>query len=457
MIALAHLLLVAVYAAGPAAAGVWAVAKRRRPSGQSAGRRLRRAIVGGLAIAGAACSAYWVADRVPPRAGQVVLAAYWATSFLLLLGLIDAGLWQVTQRLFRLGPGPVGGRGLGGRVAAAVLLRAAVAAGFVLPYVLAAAVTYRPKSSPTTDPARRYGWAFEPVTFPATDGTRIAGWWIPAAGRPSDRTVVLCPGEAGGGADGGRVAALSLVADTPGNAGNAGNAEGGPAVTGLHAGGYNVLTFDFRGHGDSGGQLVSYGDLERRDVLGAVQWLRRTHPDAARHVVGLGTDTGAAALIEAAADPSPAGQAIEAVAAYAPFDRLDRLAETSVLPVAPPPVAWLVDRVARVPGSTVVAPPPLAWLIRHVAVPVAAVQVGAPLSSFAPADAAAQLWPRPLLVLHGMSDGVVPFARGQAVYDAAAEPRQRLFVVNCDHLQLLQSGYAKQVVKRFLDTAGPVL
>jgi len=41
----------------------------------------------------------------------------------------------------------------------------------------------------------------------------------------------------------------------------------------LHAAGFNVLFFDFRGHGRSPGRLVTFGCLERQDVEGAVEFL----------------------------------------------------------------------------------------------------------------------------------------------------------------------------------------
>ena len=87
--------------------------------------------------------------------------------------------------------------------------------------------------------------------------------------------------------------------------------------------GYNVLIFDFRAHGESGGQLTSFGDLERRDVLG-----RRSLDSGAssiqqaHHIYGVGASMGAAALIAAAADPSPEGKAIDAIAAYGRYDSM---------------------------------------------------------------------------------------------------------------------------------------
>ena len=90
--------------------------------------------------------------------------------------------------------------------------------------------------------------------------------------------------------------------------------------------GYNVLAFDFRGHGESGGQQTSFGDLERRDVLGAVRRLREARPRQSQHIYGVGASLGAAALIAAAADKSEDGRAIDAVAVYGTFDDLRQLA-----------------------------------------------------------------------------------------------------------------------------------
>ncbi len=420
---LCHLLIVTAYLACPALAVVHGARARRRAGRSMPLRRVRRAVAGGAVVGLLVCVAYAAAERVGasttglgdalartrPGVAQVGVTAYLATSFILLLGLFDRWLWRATQAAFGLSAGRPPGPALGARVTGALLLRAAVVAGLGVPYVLAVALTYRPRTPPATDPLRAFGWSFEPVRFPAAvDGTRIAGWWIPADGGPSARTLILCPGTTGGPAG-----AL-------------------PLARSLHAHGYNVLTFDFRGHGNSGGQLVSYGDLERRDVLGAVAWLRSTRPAAARRIVGLGVTTGAAALLAAAVDPSPAGQAIDAVAVYAPFARLDRVVASTIAPVAPPPLAWLAD---------------------HVALPLAGLQVGADLSAFAPADDAAKLWPRPLLVVQGMQDEVVPFAQGQAVYDAASEPKQCLWIGNCSHAESLASDAAAQAVLQYFGVA----
>jgi len=70
----------------------------------------------------------------------------------------------------------------------------------------------------------------------------------------------------------------------------------------LREAGFSVLMFDFRGHGESGGDGSTLGLLEKRDVLGAVDYLQDVAGfDGAR--IGLfGVGMGAHAAVLAAAD-----------------------------------------------------------------------------------------------------------------------------------------------------------
>ena len=151
-------------------------------------------------------------------------------------------------------------------------------------------------------------------------------------------------------------------------------------------------------------RLDSFGDHERRDVLGAVRWLRDNHPIAGRRLVALGVDTGAAALLAAADDPSPEGRAFDALAVFGCYDRFDKLAAGAALP------------------------PLLRWLVGPVGLPMACIQTGADLSDFSPARAAADLAPRPILFVHGLRDPVVTFERGLELYHAAAAPKGHIWL-----------------------------
>ena len=162
----------------------------------------------------------------------------------------------------------------------------------------------------------------------------------------------------------------------------------------LVPGGYNVLAFDFRAHGESGGQIASFGANEKLDVLAAVQWLRDHRPQQSQRIVGVGASMGAAALISAAAVPNdPNAAAIDAIAAYACYDDL-----------------WDMTRNV----SETYFAPPLDWLLLHIGLPIAAGQSGADLLHYSPARDAAALWPRPILLIHGERDEIIDFSRGQA-------------------------------------------
>lgn len=128
------------------------------------------------------------------------------------------------------------------------------------------------------DPPDNYGIAFEEVRFAARDKTPLVGWWIPAAVADPTRnapTIVMCHGQTG-----------SMDGDTK-------------QMIPLHQAGFNVLMFDFRAHGRSGGTQQTMGMYERDDLLGALDYLERTH--GIERVGVLGFSMGAAvALITAA-------------------------------------------------------------------------------------------------------------------------------------------------------------
>jgi uncharacterized protein len=78
----------------------------------------------------------------------------------------------------------------------------------------------------------------------------------------------------------------------------------------LLAHGYGVLMPDARGHGSSGGELVTYGLLERDDIHQWVQWLiANRHPSC---VFGFGESMRAAELLQSlAVEPGFCAVAVE--------------------------------------------------------------------------------------------------------------------------------------------------
>ena len=265
-----------------------------------------------------------------------------------------------------------------------VAAKGAAMAAVGISILTATLLSYRPKVVHAGTPATILNVPFETIDFRATDGTPLRGWWITPATRADGReTVLVCHGFGGD-----KAIALPIARD-------------------LVAGGFNVMVFDFRAHGESGGYLSTFGNVERRDVLGAVRWLKSQHPAQARRILGLGIDMGAAALIAAASEPSPDGQAIEAIAAVDPFDDLNEwlgsLAEEHITPMARP-------------------------FVTRIALPLAGAQCGVNLRSWSPAHDVQNLWPRPLLVVCAGTDRLVPLAAGQALFDRPLQPKYHYWI-----------------------------
>lgn len=354
----------------------------------------------------------WLGGSVP--IAQMALTCYWAGGLLCLLKLLDLA----ADRLSRICLGVGRGSWLrADRRTAAYLIRVAAVFIFGLPYMMAAAATYRPGVVVALDPGS-IDPGSRPIQFESQDGLRLTGLWRPAAMAPQGasptwgrQTAIICPGPHAG------LDAYPALCDQ------------------LQEAGYNLLCFNFRGHGYSQGHLVSFGDLERYDVLGAVRWAREHERGGARRIVGIGVETGAAALLGAAAEPDPDGQAIDALVVCGGFNRFDALTSSA--------------------GSAYFIPP-LQWLDEHIGLPMASLQTGVDLRAFAPAADAQAVAPRPILFLHGRRDPMIPFDLGEKLYDAASQPKMHLWSPQTT-ADALQDPQEITAIREFLDNAVPML
>ena len=173
--------------------------------------------------------------------------------------------------------------------------------------------------------------------------------------------------------------------------------------------GFNILMFDLRGHGSSGGDRVSGGYFERWDVLGAFDYLLERGVDPGR--IGLlGFSMGAAASVLAAAEEPR----ITAVAMDSTFaDVSDLIAREAARKTVVP--SWLTPMF--IPASTVMAKA------------IYGIDIGA----LAPERAVTQL-DYPVLVIHGIADERVPWQQGQRVVVAAKEGTSIWLVPGSDHV-----------------------
>ncbi len=410
-----HYLLMAWYLLGPIAVLIVAAvrAKRMRRSGPIVGYTMTG--LSAALIATAIIFIYAQATGARWLWGQWGMAVYFSLGLLLLLKGLDGALKRGAKWLStRSSDDPTQPARPWLRYTAAIG-RVVLLFAIGLPYVMATIMTYRPKVLPVQTPNR----PFEVVQFQADDGTDLVGWWIPATPQPAGdslpvwgrRTILVCHGLAGNKSNHLELAEYALDY------------------------GYNLFIFDFRAHGESGGQLTTFGDRERLDVLAAVRWIQQNRADESRQLFGVGASMGAAALIAAAADPSPQGQAIDAVVVYGTY-------------------ADLGDLASLVADNHFIRP--LNWLVRYVAVPMAEVQTNRDLSAFAPAGLIATIWPRPVMIVHGLRDEIIPFTQGEALFNAAVPPRRSLWVERAGHNDVYRDRDVRNAVLNFFDLAKPV-
>ncbi|WP_428939901.1 alpha/beta hydrolase [Fontivita pretiosa] len=431
-----HWLLVAGYVAAPPLAATLAFVHSLRRASSAAMIPFLLTVLSGTLIGTTFVTLHSLRSDARTTWAQFALAIYFGTSMLLLLKALDLLLgWllrltlparesgtsvmvptQPDEPAFKPSARPTADalRATRGFMLRG-LIRGLILIVVGLPFVASALLTYRPRLMPPARSSAELQDKTPPVVFDSLDGVRISAWWLQAD--PSrhhaaaDTTVLFCHGL---GED--KSQFLKLAGKLAGQ-------------------GYNGLLIDLRAHGQSGGLLTSFGALERRDVLAAIRWLRANRPRQAIRIVGVGSDIGAAALIAAAADDSPEGQALNALAVFGAFDDLNLLARDLARSMFVPPV----DR-----------------LVAALGVPFASMHCGANLSAFRPVELVRDLWPRPILIIHASHDQLVRLERGQALFDAASFPRQALWLSMIGRKGALSDEDVIDALREFLRTARPM-
>lgn len=229
--------------------------------------------------------------------------------------------------------------------------------------------------------------ALQDRTFVTRDGRHIKGWSLPSRNRAA---VVLCHG-----AFGSRIDTLA-------------------EAQALHARGFGVLFYDSPGHGESEGDVdwsgTEYGAL--RSALDEVS--KQAEVDPARiGVFGFSMGTIVATMV--AADD----------------DRVRALALAAAIPDVEQQVRWEYRRWG--PLSQL----PALW---------AAARGGIELDGPMPIDVIAKLSPRPLLMVVGSDDQIVPPAMTRELFSAAGEPKKWLTVPGAAH-----GGYARLAPTVYLE------
>ncbi|HKH82759.1 MAG TPA: alpha/beta hydrolase [Gemmatimonadales bacterium] len=204
-------------------------------------------------------------------------------------------------------------------------------------------------------PAARLGLQPERVAFTTDDGVQIVGWVMPAAQSANGFWLLICHGNAGNLSEFERPAHYAALRDV----------------------GLNLLAFDYRGYGESGGTASEQGLY--RDADAAYRYLTEERGVPASRIILFGHSLGSAVAIDLASRSPAAGLIVEGA---------------------------LTSTVNR--GQELYPFIPVRLLAR---------------SRFSSIDKVARIR-IPKLFLHATRDEVIPVAHGRRLFQAAAEPKK---------------------------------
>ncbi len=194
----------------------------------------------------------------------------------------------------------------------------------------------------------------ERVAFAAEDGVQLVGWIMPAATDTSRFWLLVCHG----------------------NAGNLSQFDRPIHYAGLRRLGLNLLAFDYRGYGESGGMPSEHGLYHDADA--AYRYLREQRGVPAERIVVFGHSLGSAVAIDLASRTPVAGLIVE---------------------------GGLISVVQR--GQELYPFIPVRWIAR---------------TRFSSIEKIPRV-SAPKLFLHAVADEVIPLSHGRRLFQAAAEPK----------------------------------
>jgi len=287
-------------------------------------------------------------------------------------------------------------------------LKIALAAVLVVVVAFVATSAYlgysmtRVKRVPLTRDPGVIGLAYENVAFPSRDKSiTLKGWFLPS--EDSQQVVVMVHGN-WQNRDDPSIGTMEIAA-------------------GLVKGGFNVLMFDLRGYGDSGGSRVGGGYLEKRDLEGAVDYLKSR---GFGRIGVLGFSLGAVTSLLAAAEDAD----IKAVVSDSSFADLNDI---------------MGPEFARRTHAPRVFLKPILFMIK--------LMYGVDFAAIRPIDGLPMIAPRPVLFIHGGADATIPVAHAYRLFEAADNPADELWVVTqAGHTQSYKSEpqeYLKRVIEFF--------
>ena len=248
----------------------------------------------------------------------------------------------------------------------------------------AAGYLLSPPMSPMSHFPEHYDLPYENISFSTRDGLKLKGWFMPSPGGDK-RTILMCHGMSD---NKGMLLKQTYFLNK--------------------TGGFNLVYFDFRSHGESEGKITTSGGLETIDFDAAMAWLRQAKPELMDTVGVFGLSMGATVtVVSMAKHPDLRCAVVES-----PF--------TDYRTVI---ARWFWNNV-KVPYYPLVA---LTIMIVRSRVNASEIEL------FNPVASAALISPRPLLVIGGGRDLLMPPEDVKLIFSAANEPKQLWMVPEASH------------------------
>lgn len=213
---------------------------------------------------------------------------------------------------------------------------------------------------------------FEDVYLDTADGETLHGWWLPAlTDEPAKGTIYYLHGNAQ------NVSAHILN------------------VAWLPEKGYNVFTLDYRGYGQSTGAPDIEGALH--DVETGLRWLTHQEHTEDRPLYLLGQSLGGALGIALASEWTQRNEqpALDGIILDGTFSGFRYIAREKL------DLFWLTWPFQY----------PLSWTIPN---------------DYEGTDRIAGVSPVPVMIIHSVRDGIIPFEHGVRLYEAAEQPKEFL-------------------------------
>jgi fermentation-respiration switch protein FrsA (DUF1100 family) len=219
----------------------------------------------------------------------------------------------------------------------------------LLMYFMQSSLVYHPQKKITTTPDA-VGLPYKDVTFTADDGVQLNGWYVPA----DSANLTVCYFHGNAGNISGRIQTLQLLNNL----------------------GLNVLMFDYRGYGKSGGTPTEEGTY--RDAEAAWEYLRNGRGVAESDIIIMGRSLGGSIAAWLAARKPTGAAVIESTF-------------TSAVDLGVELYPWL----------------PVRWMMT--------IEYNT-LANIRDINA-------PLFMAHSRDDRVVPYHHGETLFEAAREPK----------------------------------